>query len=145
LDELVQTKVTLGTYIQAIVLGKGNINILTKREEQKFMLDVYYIFVLKHNFMSRRQLLQKGYIIYMEYNHCVIIDKCPSIQLIENIQMTSNKMFPLTSKLVKKKNTSLSIGKGKDTQSLHLQQKVCAVLMRKIVCAVSRNEKMEHR
>jgi len=33
LDKLVQTKVTLGTYIQVIVLGKGNINILTKQGE----------------------------------------------------------------------------------------------------------------
>jgi len=30
LDKLVQTKFTLGTNIQVIVLGKGNINILTE-------------------------------------------------------------------------------------------------------------------
>jgi hypothetical protein len=55
------------------------------------MSDVYYVSGLKHNLMSTGQLLQKGYIIYMEDNHCVIMDKCPSNQLIAKIQMTSNK------------------------------------------------------
>jgi hypothetical protein len=36
--------------------------------------------------------------IYMEYNHCVIMERCPRNQLIARIQMTSNKMFPLTLK-----------------------------------------------
>jgi hypothetical protein len=52
LDESVQTKVTLGTYIQVTVLGKGSINILTKQGEQKVMPDVYYVSGLKHNLMS---------------------------------------------------------------------------------------------
>jgi hypothetical protein len=98
LDKLVQTKVTLGTYIQVIVLGKYNINILTKQGEQKVMPDVYYVYGLKHNLMSTGQLLQKGYRIYMEDNHCVILDRCPSNHLIAKIHMTSNKMFPLTLK-----------------------------------------------
>jgi hypothetical protein len=96
LDESVQTKVTLGTYIQVTVLGKGSINILTRQGEQKVMSDVYYVSGLKHNLMSTGKLLQKGYIIYMEDNHCVIMDKCPSNLLIAKIQMTSNRMFPLT-------------------------------------------------
>jgi hypothetical protein len=52
LDKSVQTKVTFGTYIHVIVLGKVSINILTKQGEQKVMLDVYYVSGLKHNFMS---------------------------------------------------------------------------------------------
>jgi hypothetical protein len=52
LDKSFQTKVTLGTNIQVIVLGKGSINILTKKEEQKVMHDVYYVYGLKHNLMS---------------------------------------------------------------------------------------------
>jgi hypothetical protein len=77
------------------------------------MSDVYYVSGLKHNLMSTGQLLQKGYIIYMEDNHCVIMDKYPSNQLIAKIQMTSNKMFPLTLKPTKKKNTMLVVGKEK--------------------------------
>jgi hypothetical protein len=111
LDESVQTKVTLGTDIQVIVLGKGSINILTKKGEHKVIPDVYYVSGLKHNLMSRGQHLQKGYRIYMDDNHCVIIDKIPSNQLIAIIHMTCNIMFPLTLKPTKKKNTMLVVGK----------------------------------
>jgi hypothetical protein len=116
LDKSIQTKVTLGTDIQVTILGKGSIDILTKQGEQKVMPDVYYVSGLKHNLMSTGQLLQKGYIIYMEDNHCVIIDRYPSNQLIARIQMKSNKMFPLTLKLAKKKNTAQSIGREKGVQ-----------------------------
>jgi hypothetical protein len=81
------------------------------------MFDVYYVSSLKHNLMSIGQLLQKGYKIYMEYNHCVIMDKCPSNLLIAKIHMTSNRMFPLTLKSSKKKNTTLDVGKEKDAQT----------------------------
>jgi hypothetical protein len=59
LDKSVQTKVTLRTNIKVTVLGKGSINILTRQGEQKVMPDVYYVSGLKHNLISRRQLLQK--------------------------------------------------------------------------------------
>jgi len=59
---------------------------------------VYYVVDLKHNLMSTGQLLQKGYRIYMEDNHYVILDRYPSNQLITRIQMTCNRVFPLTLK-----------------------------------------------
>jgi len=105
LDKSVQTKVTFGTNIQVTVLGKSSINILTKRGEKKVIPDVYYVYGLKHNLMSTRQLLQKGYRIYMEDNHCVIMDRYPSNQLIARIQMTSNIMFTLTLKPTMKRQT----------------------------------------
>jgi hypothetical protein len=77
------------------------------------MSDVYYVSSLKHNLMSTGQLLQKGYIIYMEDNHCVIMDKIPSNLLIAKIQMTSNRMFPLTLKPVKKNKIAQTIDKRK--------------------------------
>jgi hypothetical protein len=49
----------------------------------------------------------------MEDNDSVIMDKFPSNQLIARIHMTSNKMFPLTLKPSKKKNTMLAFGKEK--------------------------------
>jgi hypothetical protein len=142
LDESVQTKVTLGTYIQVIVLGKGSINILTKQGEQKVMPDVYYVSGLKHNLMSTGQLLQKGYIIYMEDNHCVIMDKCPSNQLIARIQMTSNKMFPLTLKPTKKKNTTLVVGKEKYVQldTAFTTESVCSSNEENSVCSIKKGE-----
>ena len=50
---------------------------------------------LKHNLLSIRYLIQKGYIVYIEDYHCVIKDKRPSDQLIEKVPMTSNHLFPL--------------------------------------------------
>ena len=52
----------------------------------------------------------------MEDNHCVIMDKIPSNLLIEKIEMTSNIMFPLTLKSVKKKNTTQTVDKRKSAQ-----------------------------
>jgi hypothetical protein len=125
LDESVQTKVTLGTYIQVIILGKQSIHILTYKEEQKVMFYVYYVSGLKHNLMSIGKLLQKGYIIYMEDNHRVIMDKFPSNQLIEKIQMTGNKMFPLTLKPIKKKNTTQSTGKKESAHNFNEENSAC--------------------
>jgi hypothetical protein len=116
LDKSVQTKVTLGTDIQVTILGKGSINILTKQGEQKVMPVVYYVYGLKHNLMSIGQLLRKGCRIYMKDNHCAIIDRYSSNQLTARIQMTSNKMFPLTLKPTKNKNTTQAIGKEKGAQ-----------------------------
>ena len=52
----------------------------------------------------------------MEVNHYVIMDKFPSNELIAGIHMTGNRIFPLTLKLTKKKNTTLVVGKGKTVQ-----------------------------
>ena len=57
--------------------------------------DVYHVEGLKQIFLSIGKLIQKGYRVYIEDNHCVIKDKCPSNQLIENVPMTRNRLFPL--------------------------------------------------
>ena len=57
LDKSVQKRVTLGTDIQVIVLGKGSINILTKQGEQNVIPNVYYVSRLKNNLMSTGQFL----------------------------------------------------------------------------------------
>jgi hypothetical protein len=113
-DKSFQTKVMLGTNIQVTVLGKGCINILTKQGEQKVMLDVYYVFGLKHNLMSIGKLLQKGYRICMEDNHCVILDRYPINQLITRIHMTNNIMFPLTLKPSMKRKTTQVVYEARD-------------------------------
>ena len=59
------------------------------------MLDVYHVEGLKHNLLSIGQLIQKGYRVYMEDNHCVIKDVHLSNQLIARVPMTSNRLFPL--------------------------------------------------
>ena len=50
---------------------------------------------MKHNLLRIAQLIQKGYRVYMEDDHCVIKDKRPSDQLITKVPMTSNCLFPL--------------------------------------------------
>ena len=59
------------------------------------MFDVYHVEGLKYNLLSIGKLIQKGYRVYMEDEHCVIKDKRPSDQLIEKVPMTSNRLFPL--------------------------------------------------
>ena len=78
LDNSVQTNVTLGNDVHVTVLGKGTIVFLNKQEESKYILDVYHVKGLKHNFFSIGRLIQKGYKVYIEDNHYVIKDKCPS-------------------------------------------------------------------
>ena len=52
LDNSVQTDVTLGNNVQVTILGKGIVGILTKQGESKFILDVYHVEGMKHNFLS---------------------------------------------------------------------------------------------
>ena len=82
LDNLVQTNVTLGNNVQVTVLGKCIVGILTKKGKSKFIPYFYHVEVLKHNLLSIGKLIQKGYVVYREDNHCVIKDKRPSNQLI---------------------------------------------------------------
>jgi hypothetical protein len=76
-------------------MGKGNINILTKKGEKMFISDVCFVLGLKHILMSIMQLLQKGYRIFFKKKQCTILDKFPSNQLIDKVQMRNNIMFPL--------------------------------------------------
>jgi hypothetical protein len=47
-------------------MGKGNINIITKKGEKKIIFDVCFVLGLKHILMSIMQLLQKGYKIFFK-------------------------------------------------------------------------------
>jgi hypothetical protein len=76
----------------------------------------------------------------MEDNHCVIMDKCPSNQLIARIQMISNRVFPLTLKPTKKKNTVLVAGKSKYAQSdtAFTTESVCSSNEENSVCSIKK-------
>ena len=95
LDKSVQTDVTLGNNVQVTILGKGIIGILNKQGERNIIPDVYDVEGLKNNLLSIGQLIQKGYRVYIEYNHYVIKDKCPSNQLLTKVPMKRNHLFPL--------------------------------------------------
>ena len=59
------------------------------------MPNVYHVKGLKHNLLSIGQLIQKGYRVYMEDDHCVIKDKHPSDRLIAKVPRKTNCLFPL--------------------------------------------------
>ena len=95
LDESVKSKVTLGTDRKVSVMGKGNVNVLTRKGAKKSIVDVYYVSGMKCNLLSIGQLVQKGYNVFFEDDVCTIMDKPPSKQCIAEVKMTRNKMFPL--------------------------------------------------
>ena len=107
LDNSIKTDVKLGNNVQVIVLRKGIVDILTKQRESKYIANVYHVEGLKHNLLSIGQLIQKGYIVYMEDDQCVIKDKRPRDQLIAEVPMISNDLFPLriVADMKGKKNT----------------------------------------
>jgi hypothetical protein len=117
LDKSVQTKVTLGTNIQVTILGKYSINILTKQGEKNVMPDVYYFSSLIFFLMSTGQLLQKGHRIYMEDNHCVILDIYPRNHLIKIIHKIRNIIFPWTLKPAMQRKKVQVVYKEKYVQS----------------------------
>ena len=76
-------------------MGKGRVNILTKKGEKKYISDVYFVPGLKHNLMSVGQLMQKGYNVFFKNDVCTILDRPPSRLMITKVKMTNNRMFPL--------------------------------------------------
>jgi len=94
-DESVKSKVALGIDRKVSVIGKGTVNILTKKGEKKYISDVYFFPGLKHNLISIGQLMQKGYNVFFKNDVCTTLDRPPSRQLIAKVQMTNNRMFPL--------------------------------------------------
>ena len=59
------------------------------------MPDVYHVKGLKYNLLSIGKLIQKGYRVYMEDNHCVIKDIRLRNQLIARVPVKRNHLFPL--------------------------------------------------
>lgn len=98
LDESVKSEVTLGTDNKVFVMGKGRVNILTKKREKNCISDVYVVLDLKNNLLNIGQLIQKGYNVFLKNGECTILDKFPSKKLISKVQVTSNMMFPLNIK-----------------------------------------------
>eukprot|EP00253_Pinus_taeda_P035659 PITA_35659 len=95
LDQSVKSQVKLGTDSKVSVMGKGEVNILTKKGEKKTMADVYYVPGMKCNLLSIGKLVQKGYNVFFENDVCTIMDRKPSKRCIAEVKMTRNRMFPL--------------------------------------------------
>ena len=63
-------------------MGKGKVDILTRKGEKKYISDVYFVPGLKHNLISIGKLMKKGYYFFFKNDVGTILDKPPSRQLI---------------------------------------------------------------
>eukprot|EP00253_Pinus_taeda_P035975 PITA_35975 len=108
LDQSVKSQVTLGTDSKVSVMGKGEVNILTKKGEKKTMADVYYVPGIKCNLLRIGQLVQKGYNVFFENDVCTIMDRKPNKLCIVEVKMTRNRMFPLRIKAILKDGVEIA-------------------------------------
>ena len=99
LDQSVKSQVTLGTDNKVSVMGKGEVNVLTKKGEKKTITDVYYVPGMKCNLLSIGQLVQKRYNVFFVNDVCTIMDRAPNKRCISKVNMTRNMMFPLRIKV----------------------------------------------
>ena len=60
LDESVKSQFTLGTDGKFSVMGKGNVNVLTRKGAKKSIADVYYVPGMKCNLLVLDNLFIRG-------------------------------------------------------------------------------------
>lgn len=87
-------KVRLGDDKQMQVEGKGTIALKDGHGNVKFLYNVYFIPDLTQNLLSVGQLMGNGYYILFNNGSCVIRNK-ESNQIIVDVKMMPNKLFPL--------------------------------------------------
>ena len=90
-----KSQVTLRTDSKVSVMGKREVNSLTKKGERKTIANFYYVPGMKCNLLSIGQLVQKGYNVFFENDVCTIMDIAPRKRCIDEVKMTRNRMFPL--------------------------------------------------
>ena len=96
LDASITSWITLGDHSCIEAEGKGPVFVLTKHNEHKYIPNFYYVPHLKNNLISVGQLMEHGYDVIFQGNTCYIYDKLPNRRLIEKVEKTNNRMFPLT-------------------------------------------------
>ena len=64
LDENVKSEVTMGTESKVSIMRKVRVSILTRKGENKFVPDVYYVPGLKCNLLRIGQVVNKGYNVF---------------------------------------------------------------------------------
>eukprot|EP00253_Pinus_taeda_P026028 PITA_26028 len=108
LDQSVKSQVTLGTDSKVSVMGKCEVNILTRKGEKKTIADVYYVPGMKCNLLSIGQLVQKGYNVLFDNDVCTIMDRKPNKLCIVEVKMTRNRMFSLRIKAILKSGVEIA-------------------------------------
>ena len=93
LDYSIVMNIKLGDEFLVPAKVKGTIPVLTKKNEKKFIHEVFYASHLNVNLISIAQLLQNHYDIRFYHTFCTIYDKHPSKRLIDKVEMTKNIIF----------------------------------------------------
>ncbi|KAL5862320.1 hypothetical protein ACOSQ3_003607 [Xanthoceras sorbifolium] len=93
LDESFRNIVKFGDNSTVSVMGKGNVSIRTKANFIQIISNVFFVPDLKTNLLSIGQLQEKGYEIIIKDGVWRIQD--PKKDLIAQVNMTANRMFPL--------------------------------------------------
>ena len=70
--------------------------VLKNQNEKKFIHEVFYVPHLNVSLISIGQLLQYRYEIRFYDTYCTMYDKPPSKRLIAKVEMTKNRIFPLS-------------------------------------------------
>ena len=85
-------KVKLGDEFKISIMGKGEVTILNKDNNNETIFNVFFVLDLKTNLLSVGQLLENGYELSFKDGACKIQDS-KSI-LIAEATKTGNQMFP---------------------------------------------------
>ncbi|KAH7557154.1 hypothetical protein JRO89_XS11G0061700 [Xanthoceras sorbifolium] len=93
LDESFRNTVKFGDNYLVSVMGKGNVTIRTKENTAQIISNIFFVSDLKTNLLSIGQLQEKGYEIIIREGVFSIQD--PKKGLIAQVNITSNRMFPL--------------------------------------------------
>jgi hypothetical protein len=93
LNEEFHTTVSFGDHSKVNVMGKGDIQIRTKKDTIETISNAFYIPDLKSNLLSLGQLQEKGYVTTIKNGACEVYD--PTRGLVTHAKMTPNRLFPL--------------------------------------------------
>lgn len=88
LDKSVKIDVILGNGKKVSIEGKGQINVMTKVGDKKYIQDVFYVPGLQHNLVSVGQMVRNGHAVDFAKNVCTIMDKCNSKRVLAQAKMT---------------------------------------------------------
>ena len=96
LDSSVIMNIKLGDDSVVLAKVKGIVPVLSNQNEKMSIHEVFYVPHLTVNLISVGQLLQNKYDFRFHDTYCVIYDKPPSERLIAKVEMTKNRIFPLS-------------------------------------------------
>ncbi|XP_074362887.1 uncharacterized protein LOC141703204 [Apium graveolens] len=118
LDKRYKSKVKIGDGKMLKIEGKGIITFYSKEDKSSNITDVHYVPELTQNLLSIGQLMQRGFSIIFDEDHCVTFDKKKKFS-VARVRIIPNKTFHLIMPL--EGGVALKVVKNDDTFSWHLR------------------------